>query len=102
MSRLKDSSAFDKEMRRVKAILDVKGYVMESDHPYAYSMQHGDAFADVSEWLVANGYEGHLNTQGHFENRVGAVYGLYDTDRVSYEEMLDELKAEAKRQARKI
>lgn len=99
MAGLKGSIDFDVEMVRVKAILDVKGYVVESDHPYAYSMQYRDAFEDVRDWLEIHGYEGELQNQGHFEEGVGAVYGLYDTNKLSYEEMLKELKREAKKQA---
>lgn len=91
---------FDTEMKLVKSILEIKGYVVESDHPYAYNMQYGAAFKDVSDWLQDNGYKGELNTRGHFESGVGAVYGLYDTERISYERMQRELVKEAKKQAK--
>lgn len=91
---------FDMQMKRLKEILEVKGYVLASDHPYADSMQYTAAFKDVSEWLQDNGYEGELNTQGHFETGAGSVYGLYDAERISYARMQRELVKEAKRQAK--
>ena len=100
MVYFQDEDIFNTEMELVKNILEIKGYVLESDHPYAYCMQHGTAFKDVSDWLQDNGYEGKLGTQGYFENGVGAVYGLYDTELVSYERMQRELVKEAKRQAK--
>lgn len=100
MHRLKYCADFDKEMAKVLSIMEVKGFIVEFDHPYAYSMQYPAAFNDVSEWLERNGYDGTLDTQGYFDSHAGSVYGLYDTDRVSYEEMHRELIAEGKRQAR--
>lgn len=91
---------FDMQMQRLKEILEVKGYVLESDHPYADSMQYTAAFRDVSTWLQDNGYEGELNTQGHFESGAGAVYGLYDAERISHTRMKCELVKEAKRRAK--
>lgn len=46
-----NSNEFDKEMQKVKNIMEEKGFVLESDHPYAYAMQYSDAYDDVVEWL---------------------------------------------------
>lgn len=100
MVHFKDSPNFDKEMETVLAILERKGFVVESDHPYAYSMQYGTAFKDVSEWLAEHGYEGDLSTDGHFEPYAGAIYGLFDVSRISHEKMHKELIKEGKRQAK--
>lgn len=88
-----DENVFEQEMKKIKSILERNGCVLESDHHYAYNMQYGVAFRDVSEWLINNGYKGKLNTLGCYEGV--AVYGLYDPDRVSYDEMLEKLKREA-------
>lgn len=100
MKRFKDCADFDEEMSKVLAIMEHKGFIVEADHPYAYSMQYPEAFNDVSEWLAKNGYEGNLATDGHFEPYAGAVYGLFDEDRISREEMHKELVKEGKRQAK--
>lgn len=99
MERLKDSTNFNEEMFKVLEIMEQKGFLLESDHPYAYSMQYRTAVNDVCEWLSENGYMGTLDTDGHYDPYAGAVYGLYDKDRISYEEMQKELAKEAKRQA---
>lgn len=99
MIHIKDSIDFDKQMELMKETLETKGYVVESDHPYAYSTQYPTATKEMIEWLKINGYKGNLNTQGYFDKRAGAVYGLYDADKVSYDEMHRELKKEATRQA---
>ena len=99
MLYFKDDSAFDQEMHKFLNILKKRGLVIEADHPYAYAMQQGRAFSDVSDWLEQHGYHGHLNTMGHFNESAGAVYGLYDEDRVSYEEMREILVNEGVRQA---
>lgn len=98
MNGLKNYSDFDKEMSVVLAIMEDKGFIVESDHPYAYSMQYAEAFNDVSEWLKENGYNGNLDREGYYAQGSGAVYGLFDKDRVSYEEMHKELIKEAKKQ----
>ena len=77
-------------------MIEDKGYVMESDHPYAYTMQYDEAFLDVEEWLEENGYAGHLGKLGLFKGV--AVYGLYDKNRVSYHEMMKYLDDEATKQ----
>lgn len=100
MNGLKGSVDFDTEMSKVLAIMECKGFIVESDHPYAYSMQYPAAFNDVSEWLAENGYQGNLDTDGHYEPYAGNVYGLYDKDRISYEKMHKELIKEGKRQAK--
>lgn len=96
MKYFKDEDAFNREMIIFKSILEDKGYVLESDHGYAYSMQYEDAFYDVKNWLIANGYEGDLEALGAFEGV--AVYGLYDSNRISFQEMHDKLLEEAKSQ----
>lgn len=55
---------FDVEMVQVQAILEQKGAVLESDHPYAYEMQYDDAFVEVKEWLENHGYSGKVNKLG--------------------------------------
>ena len=100
-------SEFEKEMEKVKEILLSQGYVLESDHPYAYSMQDDDAFYDVKAWLLDNGYDGDLESMGRYEKdledmgirQAGAVYGLYDSNIISYEEMQEKLLEEIKRQS---
>lgn len=99
MVYFEDKNEFDNEMKKVKEIIEIKGYILESDHRYAYSMQYNTAFNDISSWLKDNGYNGKLSTQGYFDHHAGAVYGLYDTDRISYEKMHRELVKEAKRQS---
>lgn len=96
MNFFEDRVEFEKNMTIIKKILDDKGLVLESDHPYAYSMQYGKAFNDVNEWLMEKRYEGELDTMGAFEKV--AVYGLYDKSKVTYEKMHKELLNEARRQ----
>lgn len=91
-----NQDAFDEEMEKVKDILERKGFVLESDHPYAYAMQYDAAFEDVKEWLINHGYEGELNYMGAFEGV--AVYGLYDSSQITYEEMRRRLLMEARAQ----
>ena len=100
MRHFKDYADFEEEMSKVLAIMERKGFIVEADHPYAYSMQYPEAFNDVSEWLAKNGYEGNLVIDGHFEPYAGAVYGLFDEDRISREEMHKELIKEGKRQVK--
>lgn len=95
-----DASLFNEEMLAVQAILERKGFLVEADHCYAYSMQHSAAFEEVGNWLAEHGYDGTLKTLGHFDPDAGAVYGLYDEDRISFERMRKELVKEAKRQAK--
>ena len=100
MGRLKECNDFEKEMASVLEIMESKGFMVESDHPYAYNMQYSGDFNDVREWLKENGYEGNLDTDGHFDSYGGAVYGLFDKDRISREKMHKELIKEGKRQAK--
>lgn len=100
MKHFTDDTNFEKEMQKLKNILEDKGFVMESDHRYAYAMQYGTAFDDVKDWLLKNNYNGDLSTQGFFNSNSGAVYGLYDKERISYDDMLNELKNEAERQSK--
>ena len=51
----------------MKIIMEDKGFVLESDHPYAYEMQYSDAYDDVVEWLEQHGYNGKLDNVGLFE-----------------------------------
>jgi len=84
-------------MQIVKDILEEKGYVLESDHPYyAYSMQYRAAYNDVDDWLGEHGYDGNLNNIGLFDGV--AVYGLYDTKKITYEDICSKLHEEARRQ----
>jgi len=96
MKYFTDVIEFNKEMTSLEKILQIKGFVMESDHAYAYTMQYDEAFADVKEWLINNGYKGELKHLGAFE--VVAVYGLYDSNKIDYNDMLEKLLNEAKSQ----
>ncbi len=87
---------FDNEMRIVKEILEEKGYVLESEHPYAYVMQYRVAFDEVDTWLEEHNYEGNFNNVGLFDGV--AVYGLYDMEKITYEDMCSKLREEARRQ----
>ena len=87
---------FDNEMYKLKNILEDKGFVLESDHPYAYAMQYDEAYDDVVEWLNRNDYNGKVKKIGGFYGV--AIYALNDTDRITYEEMNIELEKEVKRQ----
>lgn len=69
---------------------------MESDHPFAYSMQYDNAFDDVVEWLTEHNYNSDMESLGIFDGV--AVYGLYDTEKVSYEDMMSNLCMEARKQ----
>ena len=91
-----NSKEFDKEMEKVKNIMEDKGFVLESDHPYAYAMQYSDVYDDVVEWFEQHGYNGKLDNVGLFEGV--AVYALYDEFRISYNEIILKLKEEAKQQ----
>ena len=84
---------FEKNMHLAKQILEQYGALLESNHPYAYAMQYRNAFEKVESWLYAHGYEGELMTSGYHEGV--AVYGLYDSEKISYEEMQMLLKKEA-------
>lgn len=93
----KDRDNFDENMKSFRDILEKKGYVLELDHPYAHAMKYGEAFNDVHDWLIANGYEGKLASAGHCKGGI-ATYGLYDSTCISYEKMkqklLEEIDAE--------
>lgn len=101
MLHFTDQNEFDKEMARFMDILEIKGFVLESDHIYAYEVQHSDAFTDICEWLAAHGYSGPLDKDGYHNDVSGAFYALYDADRVSYEQIHNELIREANREAKK-
>ena len=87
---------FDGEMERVQAILEQKGAVLESDHPYAYEMQYDNAFEEVKKWLENHGYSGTVDKLGWYDGV--AVYGLYDTSIISFDKMMELLKEEARTQ----
>ena len=91
-----NKSDFDNKMQIVKRILEEKGCVLESDHPYAYSMQYRAAFDDVVEWLEEHDYHGNLDKMGLFDGV--AVYALYDIEKVTYDDMHSKLYEEARRQ----
>lgn len=100
MTHFKDKTIFEEEMKIVKKILETKGFILESDHPYAYNMQYGEDLKEVNDWLQENGYKGKLKNQGYFDNV--AVYGLYDSDRISYDLMHKKLVEEARSQYRNL
>lgn len=93
---LKNKKNFDEEMDIFLNILIQQGFVLECNHPYAYAMQYEQAFEDVSGWIEQHGYVGELYSLGTYD--VVAVYGLYDENRISYDDMMAELSKEAKRQ----
>lgn len=95
-----DETKFDKEMLIIQKIMEDKGFLTESDHPYAYSMQYKKAFNDVNDWLLEHGYNGTLNTASYFAPNAGAIEILYDSDKISYDDIKKELVEEAKRQAK--
>ena len=100
MGRLRELEDFDEHMEALKEILDLKGYVLESDHGFAYSMRHTDCFEDVKSWLIIHGYDGDLHSFGAYKKV--AVYGLFDLDKITYEEAHERLLKEADRQNRMI
>lgn len=87
---------FHAEMELFLVVLNHKGFVLESDHCYAYAMQYEKAFEDVKGWLNQHGYVGDLDNIGAYDGV--AVYGLYDENVISYEQMMAELIGEANRQ----
>jgi len=91
-----DEDEFNNNMRIIKNILEEKGYVLESDHQYAYWMQYKEAVDDVVEWLMENNYDGTIKTSGSYEDI--AVYGIYDSEKITYEEMQYKLLEEARKQ----
>lgn len=96
MKYFRNNKDFEENMKIIKNILEIKGYIVESDHNYAYKMQYSDAFEDVKDWLYKQGYDGNLIEAGAYHGV--AVYGLYDDTKVTLEEMQNELRKEAKRQ----
>ena len=96
MKYFTDRAMFEKEMQKFKEILDLQGYVLESDHGYADAMQYNKAFEDVKEWLEEQGYKGNIKSAGHYAGV--AVYGLYDSKRITLSEMQEKLLDEARSQ----
>ncbi len=96
MRYFQNQNDFNKEMEKIIGVLERQGFVLEADHVYAYLMQYDSAFEDVKEWLLNHEYEGELNTVGTFEGV--AVYGLYDSNRITFAEMQRKLLAEARSQ----
>lgn len=92
-----DQTSFDSEMKKFQSIFEEQGYVVESEHPYAYSMQYEEASEEVREWLVGHGYEGDIMSLGDTFDGI-AVYGLFDLDRISMEEVHKLLEEEAHKQ----
>lgn len=91
-----EETVFEKEMPIVKQFIYEKGFLVESDHRFAYLMQYDEFFSAVSEWLHFNGYEGKLSNRGLFDGV--AVYGIFDTDKIKFEEIEQILRKEAKKQ----
>lgn len=85
---------FEKEMLKLEKVLELKGYVLERDHAYAYNMQYYEDYEVVKDWLENRGYKGKLESAGG-HNEV-AVYGLYDSNRITYQEMQKKLLDEAR------
>lgn len=95
MGGLREPEDFEENMEALKEILDLKGYVLESDHVFAYSMQYKNCFEDVKSWLISHGYDGDLQSIGAYKKV--AVYGLFDSERITHEEMRGQLLKEADR-----
>lgn len=87
----------EKEMESFMNILERKGYVIEPDNVYAYSMQYAYFVEAVVNWLENHGYKGDLRSIGAYDGV--ATYGLYDENIVSYETVYQELLKEARRQS---
>lgn len=96
MKYFTDYPQFNKQMQIVKEILERKGFVLSSDHPYANSMQYPDAFKDVKEWLDRSGYIGTVENIGAYDGV--DEYGLYDSSCISLQDMIEKLKKEARAQ----
>lgn len=96
MNNIEEQDDFDTNMQNFMNVLESKGYVMESDHIYAYSMQFPDMKDKVINWLLSHGYNGNLRTIGAFDQV--AVYCLFDEDRISYEKAYAKLLQEAAKQ----
>lgn len=94
-----NETIFNREMLIIQEIMEDKGFLTEADHPYTYSMQYKEAFNDVNDWLLEHGYNGTLTTASCFAPHAGAIEILYDSDRISYDDINKELIKEAKRQA---
>ena len=92
-----DDEKYNREMQKLKSILEEKGYVSESDHWIAYQMQYEQYVDEINEWLHTHNYCGSVCSDGMY-CQVGAVYDLYDSDRVSAEENKKYLLEEANRQ----
>ena len=66
-------------MEKVHSIIIRKGFIVESDHPYAYAMQHFEAFSDIVDWMAEHDYIGEFEAEGYFDPKSGAVYGIFDS-----------------------
>lgn len=97
MKYFQDKVEFEKNMKKIKEILERKGFVTESDHSYAHQVQCKEAIEDVEEWLLNNGYEGEIETMGANYRGVDE-YGLYDASVVTFEEMHKKLLDEAEKE----
>lgn len=98
MQKQKYTKSFEREMFKIKNFLEDKGFVSESDHMIANSMQYYNEFLKVRGWLKEHGYNGTLDTMSNSGTEPIAVYGLYDRDKVSFEKMKREMNKEAERQ----
>jgi len=79
-------------------LLDKKGYVMESDHPYAKKGKFGkDKLNEMNKMLKTHGYDGQVESIGKVYGTID-VYGLYDESRISFEDALSWLDIEGKHQ----
>ena len=96
-------SEFNKEMKSFKQILESKGYILESEHQYAFRMRDSNVSDDVKEWLEQNAYKGDLDAlfyRGDFFPGVGAVFGLFDMSIISHDSIHKLLEKEALEQSR--
>ena len=98
MRKQKYTKSFEREMFKVKSFLENKGFVSESDHIIANYMQSHETFSKACAWLKEHGYNGELDVMSNSGPEPIAVYGLYDRDKLTLEEMRDEMNKEAERQ----
>lgn len=80
-----ERSEFEMQMHVIKEIMDRKGFVVESDHRYAYYMQDDGFFFEVKEWLHDNGYEERPINMGLYDDDV--AYGLFDVEQFKVDEI---------------
>jgi len=88
----------NKQIKLLIAILNKNGYVMESDHPYAKMEKYGkEKLEELKEALKKHGYGGQVESIGKSYGSI-AVYGLYDENKIGFDDAHLFLDAEGKHQ----